>query len=509
VNTRHWLLELELDGRVYRWSVERQEVEDASGQTWVYRAGLEDLETAEGDEPTVSVVDESVDWPALGPEVDGRPAVLRRWEEGTALEEAQVVARGVAVSVRYGARYESIGLTIAEVVGLESLGVSFPDAAAMVTVEAWSAPGLGDEGWVYPVIFGYPGWDGATSNAVVPVPLGRTGALVTTDRIVVCEDGEQDITEVLIANATTNTEAAETVIRIVDLLGRPIRVAHFGADATPRPADEDTRDELFAGYYPDGGGGPRSAYEAFTYALRRWGPSSVDWGRLPEVRDLLGAYQVDTWVDQPQSDPWAWMESTFLGDLPVSVRMAARGRYLVPRRFRADPARVVGVLEAGRDGERSSGVEVDSASLVNEFSGLYRRSRDGAWLGQLVLTGQAGRVLGAPGVTAPVIVRAYRPCLSSGARYGLRQDPDGPLECDWTWDEGTLLRLLQDRADEFALPASFVEYELEGDTRFREGDDLLLVDEEMGWDELPAIVDEPPVVGGGRSTVRLRIPPRV
>lgn len=513
----HWLLDVEIDGVAYRWSVESVEVETAAGETLTYTSGLGDLELAQGDPDIfVAVLDPSVDWPALASQIDGQRVVLRRWIEGTVLEQAEVYGYGEVADVEFGAGHEPASWAISEVAGSElTLGVQVPDPLARIDATTWPITGgatIGDDGAVYPVLFGFPGDDGSgTPIPVMPVPMGQYLAAGTT-YLVLSEDADAPITTVRIRNETEDTEDTETAVAVTDLLGRRLKVSHFTLAAGPRPATATEQRELFAGFgSATGGGVARSAYEVIDYLIRRWGRESVDWSRLPEIRDVLDEFQVDTWIDDPPTDPWAWIEAVLLPDLPVEVRTSARGRYLVHRRYVSEPGRRVGSLEVGRDAERVSMVRrADSEGPANEFIGVYRASTRGDWLGRVILTGDPATIASAPAIAVPgatttqaVAVATSTLCRRSHARYRLRQSE--PVEIDWTWDTGTVLRVLEHRAERDALPGHAVELEVWDGEDLVEGDELGITDEELGWDDRTAIVDTPPV-RGDRTTVTLRLP---
>lgn len=514
MTARFWLLDLTIDGRPYRWSTENLEVTTADGDTLLYVAGLDDLSLAASDEATVTVTDEEVDWPTMAPEVQGQRVTLRRWTEGTVLEEAVVYSSGYAAGVEYATRHDPVTFAIATTEGAMSVGSQVPDVTARVDAATWPTTALhviGSEGAAYPVIFGYPGYDGTDTHAVVPVPLAQwKSATAATSYVVVAEDPDASITTVLIRNETLGVEADETATFVSDLLDQRVRVATFSTSSTPLPTA--ATDRLFAGYDPAGGGGAaRTAYDVIEYVLRRWGPESVDWSRLRSVEDALTPYLCDTWIDQVQSDPWAWLETAILPHLPVEVRFSDAGRYLVRRRYVSDPTRQVGSIsvDAG-EADRRGSVLFEDAEVVNEFVAHYRNDRDGNWLGKLVLTGrEAPRGIGRLGLwgrltEAEEIVASAR-CLRSATRYGLRQNPGGPITIDFTWDQGTVIRVLEDMAEREALPARLATYEIPDGEDLEEGDEVLLTDTEVGLTDAPAIVDTPPV-RGDTTTVTFRIP---
>lgn len=477
-----------------------------------YAAGLADAPTEMGAESvSVTIVDPSVDWPAVVGDLDGGDATLRWWRRGSSLLDATDLVTGEIRVGSWGARDEAVSLTIALRPGA-TLGTQVPDALAIVGETTFPTAGASDAGddqdrWYYPVVFGYPGYRGDALDPypVVPIPLAQYGVGTSIPGFVVAEDGALDITEVRLRNDETGGEAAETAMSYADLLGRRIRMANLVLDRAPTPTVGDAH-AMYAAYYPTGGGGPRSAYDVVVYLARRWGPSSVDWAALPAVRDTIGAYQVDTWIDTAVSDPWAWLTSALLPDLPVELRTSSRGVYLVDRRHVSDPSRRVGTLDidAG-DGARAGAVAFSADGPYNEFVAQFRPDRVGAWLASVVLTGgdgvESARALGAT-VDAVATTRSAA-CTRSRARYGPRPAP--PVDLDWTWDTGTALEVLAWRATRDAIPARIASYVVRGDG-LREGDEVLLTDTARGFAAAPAIVDGPPVFGAAGITVTLRIP---
>ncbi len=522
---RHWLIDVEIDGAVYRWAVERVEVETLAGEVLVYEAGLDDLEAAEGDEDVdVKILDPSIDWPALAAELECRPATLSRWTEGTAREAATVFVRGEIRGTVFERRSDPVEFTIEQSAGSSTLGFQMPDPLAQVDGSTW--PSLvadpedtdgttGDAGSTYPLIFGFPGYTGAaTPVCVVPVPLAQWDADPTETFAVVNEDGNAPIESCRIRNDEQNAEVDLTATQRADSLGRSVRVVDWTDSALCRPATAEESASLFAGFHPDTGGGiARSAYEVLRYVLERFGVDSADWSRIPEVRDLLGAFMVDTWIDDPADDPWAWLEDSILADLPVAVRTSARGRYLVERRYVPDGSRLVGSITRGAGAEREDAIERGDDPPVNEFVGLFRMGLDDTHLNRVVLNG-SGRVESAPpGVTTPTAIEDVQAvtvhrsglCAASFARFGLRQGE--PVEIDWTWDLGTLLRVLELRAQREAIPPWFGVYTIDGGDELREGDELEVYDDEVGWDGVLALVTSPPEVNRTRrASVELRVP---
>jgi hypothetical protein len=506
--TYHWLLDVQIDGVPYRWTSasDGAEVTTAGGEVYWYAAGLDDLRLAPGDVPDIEIYDESVGWASLAVQLQGRRVTLRRWLEGDLYERAEVYATGLASTVSY--EPDAVTMRIEEPPALTTYGAQVPDPLARVDADTFPtavATDIGpDIGAAYPVILGYPGWqeDTATNVPVVPLPLAQWDANDADTWVVVSEDGSLPIVGCRVRNDELDVTGTEDVKVVTDLLGRVILVADFANDTAPKPTTATERAPLLAAFVPNLGGGPRPAYDAIVYMLQRWGPLTVDWRRMPEVRTLLAPYLIDCWITSPISDPWLWVAELVV-DLPVEIRTGQQGRYLVPSRYLPDSALVTRDLTIGVDLERDGPVELTEP--INEFVALYRQGPTGDWLGSVVLTGAPGEVLSAPGRGAPTGARviASSRCRSSVAQYGLR--PAGePVHIDWTWDLGTVVRVLEHRAARDALPARLVSVVGDESLQLREGERIRLTDDELGLSGL-AVVDEPPTVSSRGVEAVLRM----
>lgn len=509
--TVYWLLELTIDGRVYRWSSPTGVVLDDDTE---YQPGLSALTSALGmDSQPVVISDPSIDWPLLATEIDGGTATLRRWDGE---HQPVTYVSGEARLTSYGTRQDPVEVQIVRRPG-STLGTRVPDPLARVSSDTWPDGGtgvgvvLGDEGRAYPVILGYPGWnaEAVSLTPVVPVPLAQWFTSESGTFVIVAEDGSQAIDSVKILNQATGGFHLETAASTRDQLGRLVRYAFFSSNSSAYPVSPNDSRDLYAAYGPTiGGGGPRSAYDVLVYLLRRWGPGSVDWSRLPEIRDRLAPYLIDTWIDDSQGTPWDWFQGTILGELPFEVRSSERGLYLVERRYVADGSRRVGVLDVDNGDAAIEGVcELSADGPTNEFVGQFRPGREGDWLGQVLLTGADGLTSAAStGVDVKTTVVRSGLCSASLARYGPRP-LESPVQIDWTWDLGTMLLVLQRKVEALAFPARLVTYRLgpEG-ADLLEGDEVTLTDTAHGFDGIGAIVDGPPEVGSATVSVQLRIP---
>lgn len=492
-----WLLELEVAGRTLRYATQARTV---AGE--IYRPGLlGDLALAEG-VPSVEVEVVSRDLQVLADDLDAGTATLSYLDD----DGVTVYVSGPITDPASGAPDEAVGLTITRDLPGVTLGTQVPSVTARVDSTTWPTSGghqIGHDGLAYPVIFGYPGFTGATNpECIVPAPLAQwLTATTLTSYVIVADDVDANITQVRLKNQETLSETTQSVVVAVDLLGQRVRAANF-VTGGGLPSNPDHL--LLVGYSPTGGGGAaRSLYDVISYLLRRFAPESIDWARLPQVRTVLEPYLVDTWVDAPVSDPWVLIES-WLRELSVEVRTSRKGRYFVARRFEADPARLVGAITAGADAFRASPYQ-RAGQPENEVTIRYRQHPEQGWLASVVACGSRRDVQPA-GVTLGTSVVETALARRSWAKYGRRAGT--AIELDWVWDTGTAFVVAERVMERTALPATLVEYRLRPSLArgIREGDDVLLTDPERPWVERPAIVDEPPIRTLDAVTLRLRVP---
>ena len=103
----HWLLDLEVGGRVYRFADSPIEVSTDNGDTLSYREGLQPIETSSkrdgaAQQTQAISLKSGVDWALLearGHSIERSPCTLRRWHSGLTYERARVQLEGMALDV--------------------------------------------------------------------------------------------------------------------------------------------------------------------------------------------------------------------------------------------------------------------------------------------------------------------------------------------------------------------------------------------------------------------------
>lgn len=526
-DTYRWLLEVTPpNGPVLRYSTEALEVSKAAGGTLTYRAGLGDFSMSRGEfSASITITDAAMPGRRRIP---GAVVRLYRHRVGDERERAELFIEGYVVDSEIGGDSEEVSFAV------EPLHSDLPpmiDTDAVVDQRtATSAAGetiFGEIGKRYPLVFGWPGYSGFgtrrpaldTPWPVVPVVLSAypadgtayTTALVTA-RIVVNEDPRTtNPTTVLVRDLVQDVEIDEDTLFYTDGLGRKMVGADFSATGGnvlyPDSGNgSDVRVDYIAGFKPAADAAPmRSLYDVVYYLLERWGGNSVDWSRIPDVRDLLGPYNVDTWFnDTIEGGVWAWLE--MLGaTVPFGVRMGRGGQYLLPLRYTTDPARVVRTVDVSR-GEvgRITGLRTKNTP-VNKRTALIRdinTLNSGGYLTRLTLGSGASEQRNAFGLLLTE-ERVSGLCAASASRFGERVGSD--VEIAWSWDEESGWRVLDWMAERDAFPAELVTYRVPESWQLREQDQVRLVDPSLDIDDY-AIVSNEPSVGAEGAEVTFMIP---
>jgi len=484
----HWLLELEIEGRAYRFAVEPLDVERADGTVQRWLAGLHPLELRLGTDgpPTASIViDDVVDWARLvarGVALHAATATLRRWYEGDLLEEARVLLRGRVVDPDYGAALEPLSFRLERGAWVEPRLV--PPPTAIVDARTWPItttpdvfePDPGILGASYPWVFGSPGARGGIAWGALGTTIQLTapatpaylaefggGAHVYRDsKLLLCDatwgveaptvsivDASGGYRESPTSPDGVITEADVPVVVEVDKLGRSVAVADWSSAATVHlvPGNEywviwDAGGGILRA---DGSGPIVGAGEVIAFLLEQGGVA-FDRGRQAAARARLDRYRLDFALVDP-TDPERWVEEELGEIVPLVRRDGPDGVWYELFPYAAGPRDVVARLVVGgggagfaveRDGPvRWSGLE----AIANEITLEYAAARGDRYLARRTLTGGEAD-------TAAGIYPSHR-CQVSHSRYGRRPRT---ISTRLVWDSATAQAILATLAAMYALP---------------------------------------------------------
>lgn len=521
-----WLLDLEVGGRVFRYSTRTLEVADADGATYVYLAGLTDFEMPlDGTEESqaIEIVDHRVAWSLLaatGVDFARARATLRHILDDQVLEQAITVLDG-----RLDEPERANPDRPASLVGtiqLDEDDRAWPDPRAVVTTETWEfgdldlGEGQYDEqlrGAVYPFVFGYPGDDGSGGN-----PLGTTPALMAELKIAppnhpqarwVVAQGIVDATTArLFAPDQTNGSDGFVgagdfpISTMTDLLGRTVSVIFVDdtdPEIWPTPGQE-----YYVGWRrsaglgggnlrPDRQGPIRTLTEVALWVLANSG-RQVDLQAQQAEAQHLDAFLIDGCLNDNIDGLVPWFERTLVPLVPIVRARTSRGMYWRFVNYGASTTDAVARLDVDEGSARQIGaIRTPFESVRNRFTlhGGYtprsdqytvRRSiadRPGAALPWFEHQDHVAddRVIGSP------------VCARSVSAYDVRDA--GIIQTKFIWDPGTLTRSLQHMATRDAFPRQRVPYTVDHrEWRHRRAGDIVqLTDSANGFRDEVAVIE--------------------
>jgi hypothetical protein len=391
-----WLLTVEWDGFIYRWSSQPLTVLDADGVEVHFEGGLDatDIQTA------VSFLSDSTEAPSASFEVFWPSDVALEISQGRDLSSARgelsiiptvkntvpewssrvPLVAGTLLEPTYGAADDPVAFSIESTVA--ERGELWPPASAVVSVETWpEVEDTDSEGEGYPFIFGSPGViSGSTVVPATPaIPVEWTSDDV--DTLVVAGHPVDAASVRLYYQSTTTGEwyyVTPSVSTVEDGLGREVStVTITGLPTAVTQADGyavcwyDGSDPVFG---MRGAKGPlRTAADVLGFMLGLT-PAGLDLEAWGAIREALGGIQIGGYIDE-QVQPWEWVSDNLLPVLPISLLGSPSGVKPVLWRYdaiadeavvhlRAEPGRLVRtgpVTYTGRSDEIINDVRVSYA----------------------------------------------------------------------------------------------------------------------------------------------------
>lgn len=474
----HYLLDLEVGGRRFRYADRPLEIPTADGRVLRYDPGLTPLDGLSLQRDGASEYEVSIellvsaDWPTLSArrqEITGAAATLRRWYTGQVLEEGIIIAKGTVVAAPIGERFEPISITLRESPRLTS-GYA-PPPQAVVDDDTWPVDGAFDHdrkitGTPYPIVIGFPGEDGSGT------PQPATTALLVRERnppddVLLVAGHRVNAGTVTIwgFNSDPPTSEARAVTHLADGLGRTTAVCDMTGSTTTITLGEDYHvgwEIATGGGIPSrtGTGAMRGGGEAFLWALETWTKVAVDRARFNQFQDMLDAYKVDSKIAET-TDMWQWATGDLLYMLPADLRRSNQGVYLQPWRQERDQTHAVAHLDADRGQvERETQLEVrePEGGIINEVTVLYRRDALDEYRGRLVLGAQDGVRRDELTVEAFANDGRLQTTYLSRLSHALFESKPKTFQLDHTWDAATAGLFASHTLRRSALPEETISY---------------------------------------------------
>lgn len=484
-----WLLELDLGGKVERFATRVSVVQDETGDSIRFRAGLADMaiDLSDVESIAVQVDDKQTDWMlhiARGGQLHHRLARIYYWHEGQTLPQALLVIEGRTADIE-AANPDAPSRLVFSVNGTSyDQSRLFPDAQAKVDGVTWSnvPPRIIDDttqGVSYPWVIGFPG--GGDSNTGTPaaaapalmVEYNGTSGGPTGPQLVIGGE-EWQATQVHLW-APTQTRSNGSDVRHADsdtfvsqdLLSRTVTMTDFPNSGSGRPLPE-LGSEFWVGYRSDWGGGLpnfdrtgtlRGLGEVIEWALET-AEVEYDRRRVRAQADRLNLeFQIDTVISE-RIDLVDWLASQMASVFPIRELRSGRGLWYKLINWFATADDAVARLNVD-DGKitRAAPYRIDQGRVANLFSIAYApvEMKDPSRI--RVLSSESDRLPGR-GFLSPdtrvigsTLLRRSQEIMARGS--GRRRDGviEAPLvQFNHTWSDSTAVNMARWWAQERALP---------------------------------------------------------
>lgn len=498
-----WLLDLEANGRQFRFATAPVQVVRDDGVVLQYREGLNDLEESFALDGSADIaisvtIDASDPWDELVGaflSFERSPATLRRWFEGQSFERARVLIDGRVNGFTYGDRLEPVSFAVLRQVDTDSRRL--PTPGMVVDLTTWPTADDRVIGAHYPVVIGSPG----TGAAGAPSPAseglyaepGASGKLMVAGHRVLA-------TQVRVFDYAGSGAPVDDTLPVeiaTDGVGRVTSIV----DMSGFSGTVDVGRNYYIGWdLADGGG----LVSPITGGLLRGGADIIEWmlrvftgvqldaARFAGTRDRLNAYLFDTHINDPVA-PLDWLSSEILPVLPVEPRQGDGGLFYYIRRWDATSNDAVARLDADlRQVQRESSIETRSEQIVNEVAVQFGPNRQTGGFRSRVVVGAFDGRRGladefAPGIDEedPRFIPSFLSALSQ-TKYG-RQPIE--VQLNSVWDTGTATRHAQDLLAAQALPRRYVTYSAQTEFETLDvGDVVVLNDSSVNLSDVVALV---------------------
>lgn len=509
----YWLLDLDIDGRVYRLADVDLDIDCDDGSVLHYTGAIDVSPVTE----ELSVLSSSVTQPEAQVRIwlDGvsRLAVLRargelaRWVEGTTYERRRRVLRGPCQSPEMDSVEEGFTTTIAQDTWLDP--EMLIGSSEIVSTSTWATASTLLDGALelaYPIVIGHPGrrssgWcpamvalriDATLGGATLPGGYNGVAYLLAKHHV--------SATRVRLCTETDASGIVAHVINTYDDVGQPVAVCPWFWSSTADPvvlaydvaesytftggageygvgeastiavaynddanqpaiyaAFEDSADPSSGGLQGDGGL-LRGAGSVMTWALGQSG-ANVDRLRMVEARRALDVYQIDTVIaDRESSKPWDWVCNVLLPILPCSLAAGPDGTFAVPLLLEATEADAEARLDTRRPDVATVGpLQWDTSQLVRSVTIRYDYDvRTSTYLSKVVYGSSTAATTDRSGSTRP------HPALTLAAAWSLGGE-DLVIDTGALYDAGSAHLCAYTIARLRGLPTAKLQFEVPED----------------------------------------------
>ena len=423
--TVYWLLDLDVDGHMYRLADIDLDVTRDDGSVLHYTGAL----TVEPVTESLSVLSASVTQPEAQVRIwlddVSTLAILRgrgelsRWVDGTTYERRRRVLAGKCQSPESESADQGISTTIAQDAWLDPERLI--PSSQTATTSTWATLSTvtdAKQAYPYPIIIGHPGrTPGAPVPALVTIRIDATAGqpaaiganwdgiafqlaghhISATRALLTTETDSTGITAHVINTFDDNGQAVAVCPWFLTSTASPAVLAYNGAEAytfsgggeygvgegsviAPAYNIDTAQPAVYASLVDDttpssgglqvNGALLRAAGDVLAWALSRSG-AAVDRLRMTEAARVLSVYQIDAVIAENCS-PWDWVTQVLLPILPCSLASGPDGLFVVPFLLDATEADAEARLDTRRpDVARVGARKWDTSQLVRSVTLNY------------------------------------------------------------------------------------------------------------------------------------------
>lgn len=538
--TIRWVLAVEYAGGTWYLSDQAETISDGAGGTIVLSDGLleasgteESIDLWASDSPRRScqvTFDLGIHVAELverGHDLAGCVAELAQLADGDAWTDRRPFVRGRLVEPQYGAEGEAVQASIEQDV--------LSDESELRTVECaardFALAAIAVTGHAYQEALSISQGEDTEAAIVPPIVLGTPGAGVIPGSIATRVRWFQDITsgdyyyywviaghavdaDTVTLRATDGSSASFTVYKVTLSSGQTYSFVTDNVDAAA-PSWTNTTESAVV-LWNNGGGLVDENFGPLRYAgdyvawLLSLTEQTVDHARVNAARELLKAFQIGTFLDEPVRVA-DYIREVVLDVLPISLMIGPRGVYPYVWRWQASPDDAVAVWDLADvpDIARDSLVTYEDADKVTNTLQLrygWRPRRDEYAYEMWAVGDPAARPRGLRFGGGASLSRSYWSddvLARSLVRYGVRSDA---LESAIVHDDLTATQVLAWRSRRWALPSRVVAYTCAQRWGWIEpGDFVLVTDPELAWSKRLCLVQARAWAEDGSVRYTLRV----
>lgn len=509
-----FLLTIDWNGRIYRFSTETVAIDTTDGLTFNYDGQLPETEFAEhlklfsaGADP--QSIEFSLDFPddvaeiiERGHDLAHARGELALWIRGDTFDKRFKLLTGRIKEPFYGDEFEPVTFSLEEE-PFEDQGI-WPPTDAVITKDTWPDADENVLGKVYPWPFGTPGSYTEADGSVGKTSGSPAYVVDTVNGFVLVGFGLQEATQVTLIEPEMSRAGVATIFYQDDGQGRTCALIAFPASGLGPPVTYDAGNDYWVRFDIDGGGarlqsgpGIQDGMGSLLRTMLRKSTLRLHGGQIATVEFELNRYRASG-VIASHVTPWEWIKQHILPILPVSIVAGPKGLQVIVWRWEASAIHAKAPLENGRNCTRRGRVEYVRDQVANEISiDFVARARQGGdYRRRRTVTGRDNidKLKTADGKTrSDVFTNDFAKASVTRMKHADGPDSDGirflGLQSDIVTNTETADLILRDKSIAFAFPWRIIA--VDGDMEladYSRGDQVPYTDASLHMVSLLALV---------------------